>query len=64
MSDFKFLEAVAGLGYANPFLPQRVEWERRALGTEMVEGEEIWSASVADPARARPNVWRIQDKLA
>ncbi len=29
----------------------------------MVEGEEIWSASVADPARARPNVWRIQDKL-
>lgn len=63
MSDLQFLEAVAGLGYANPFLPQRVEWERRALAKEMVEGEEIWSASVADPARARPNVWRIQDKL-
>jgi hypothetical protein len=63
MSDLRFLEAVAGLGYANPFLPQRVEWERRALGDEMVEGEEIWTASAADPTRARPNVWRIQDKL-
>lgn len=63
MSDRTFFEAVAQLAYANPFLPQRIEWEKAALGEDFVEDEPIWSASVADPERVRPNVWRIQEKL-
>ncbi len=58
-----FLEAVAALAYANPFSPEREDWERRALGDEFLAGEPIWSVSVADPERARPNIWRIQEKL-
>lgn len=63
MSDREFLQAVADLAYANPFLPQRIEWEKAALGDDFLEDEPIWSASVADPERVRPNVWRIQEKL-
>ncbi|HEU0119296.1 MAG TPA: sigma 54-interacting transcriptional regulator [Bryobacteraceae bacterium] len=62
-SERNFLTAVASLAYANPFLPERVELEKAALGEEFVEGEPIWSVSVADPDRARPNIWRIQAKL-
>ena len=58
-----FLQAVAALAYANPFSPEREEMERRALGREFVAGDPIWSVSVADPERARPNIWRIQEKL-
>ena len=63
-SERPFLQAVAALAYANPFSPEREEMERRALGREFVAGDPIWSVSVADPERARPNIWRIQEKLA
>ncbi len=58
-----FLRATAALAYANPFSPERVEMERAALGKEFVPGDPIWSVSVADPDRVRPNIWRIQKKL-
>ncbi len=58
-----FLEAAAAVAYANPFLPDRVHWERRALGKEMVEDAAVWSADVADPESTRPNVARLQRKL-
>ena len=35
--DWRAAEAIAGIGYANPFLPDRVERERRALGARYVE---------------------------
>ena len=58
-----FLRATAALAYANPFSPERVEMERAALGSEFVPGDPIWSVSVADPERVRPNIWRIQKKV-
>src|SRR5688572_11710338 len=62
-SERPFLQAVAALAYANPFSPERVDMERAALGDEFVAGDPIWSVSVADPERVRPNIWRIQEKL-
>ena len=59
-----FLRAVSHLAYANPFLPERVEWERAALGAEFVEGEPVWSQQVKDPERPRANIWKIAEKLA
>jgi transcriptional regulator with AAA-type ATPase domain len=59
-----FLRAVSHLAYANPFLPECVEWERAALGSEFVEGEPVWSQQVKDPERPRANVWRIVERLA
>src|ERR1017187_4508566 len=44
-----FLTAVSQLVYANPFLPERVEFERAALGDAFVAGEPVWSQHVHDP---------------
>jgi hypothetical protein len=62
-SERRFLAATASLGYCNPFLPDRIEWERAALGKEYVEGDPIWSVSVADPDADLPNIIRIYEKL-
>jgi transcriptional regulator with AAA-type ATPase domain len=57
------LRAVSQLAYTNPFLPERVELERAALGADFVEGEPVWSQQVQDPDRPRVNVWRIVERL-
>jgi DNA-binding NtrC family response regulator len=57
-----FLCAVSQLAYCNPFLPERVQLEREALGPEFVEGEPVWSYS-ADRPGPRENVWRVQERL-
>lgn len=58
-----FLSAVSRLAYANPFLPDRVDAEREALGDDFIAGDPVWSASVADPDATRPNIWRVVDRL-
>jgi transcriptional regulator with AAA-type ATPase domain len=58
----QFLDAVSRLAYANPFLPERVELERAALGAEFVEGEPVWSYRAEQPG-PRENVWRLNRKL-
>src|SRR5205085_6527218 len=59
----EFLEAVSQLAYANPFLPERTEYERAALGDDFVRGEPVWSRGVEEPERPRENVWRIFARL-
>src|SRR5579885_1993551 len=59
----RFLESVANLGYCNPFLPERVELERAALGPDFVDDGPIWSVSVSDPDESRPNVVRLHERL-
>jgi transcriptional regulator with AAA-type ATPase domain len=61
--DHRFLDAVSRLGYCNPFLPERMELERAALGREFVDAGPVWSASVSDPDASRPNVILLQKKL-
>ena len=56
------LEAVSRLGYCNPFLPERIELERAALGAEFVPGEPVWSFRMEQPG-PRENVWRLYRKL-
>ena len=59
-----FLSSVAGLAYGNPFLPERIRFEKAALGREFVPGGEVWSVSVTDPDAESPNVTAIYKKLA
>lgn len=58
-----FLEAVSNLAFCNPFLPERTEYERAALGSEFVEGEPVWSKAVENPDEPRVNAWRIVERL-
>jgi len=62
-SQRAFLETISRLGYSNPFLPERVEWEMEALGLDFVEGDAVWSQPVEDPERPRANVARIVARL-
>jgi transcriptional regulator with AAA-type ATPase domain len=61
--DRRFLSSVAQLGYCNPFLPERIAFEKAALGREFVPGGPVWSASVSDPDTEPPNVASIYKKL-
>jgi transcriptional regulator with AAA-type ATPase domain len=62
--EHHFLSSVAKLGYGNHFLPERITFEKAALGREFVPGGAVWSASVSDPDREPPNVASIYKKLA
>lgn len=59
----RFLTAVSELAYCNPFLPERVKFERAALGKDYVAGENVWSASVEDPAASSKNTARVHARL-
>lgn len=61
--ESRFLEAVSGVVYANPFLPELAESERRALGDAFVEGPDHWSMTVADPLAPRANPWLIYERV-
>jgi transcriptional regulator with AAA-type ATPase domain len=62
-SELRFLGSVADLAYSNPFLPERLEWERAALGSEFRASGLVWSASVLNPDAVSPNAVRIREKL-
>ena len=44
-ADRALAQAVSRLAYSNPFLPERIEGERAALGAEFVPGGTLWHAS-------------------
>ena len=58
-----FLTAVSNLAYCNPFLAERTDFEKAALGKEFVAGGIVWSASVDDPDISNPNIPRLQARL-
>ena len=62
-SQRRFLTAVSNLAYCNPFLPERTEWERAALGSEFLAKELVWSANVLDPDAPSANVQRLFARL-
>jgi len=51
----RVVRAVAELANSNPFLPQRMELERRALGDRYVDDRPVWSR-LEDRAGERPNL--------
>ena len=62
-AERNFLDAVARLAYANPFLPERIELEKIALGKQFVPVALFWSSSPSDPEAVSPNVWKIAERL-
>ena len=67
-SERRFLTALSRLTYCNPFLPERLELEREALGREYVAEEYVaWSKGFSRQEDERPNVQRLNaraEKLA
>ncbi len=56
-----FLRAVSKLGYCNPFLPERIQYEREVLGPEFREAEPVWSMRVDDPDSRHVNSQKIAE---
>jgi transcriptional regulator with AAA-type ATPase domain len=59
----KFAAAVSNLGYCNPFLPERIEYERQALGSDFREAEAYWNVRVESEG-VPPNVQRLIARTA
>ena len=58
-----FAVAVSHLAYVNPFLPERIEWERRAIGEEHVPFDAVWHVR-AGLVGQNPNETRIAERTA
>ena len=56
-----FVTAVSRLAYVNPFLPERIDWERRALGEEHRPFDAVWHAR-GDVTGENPNEARIAER--
>jgi len=59
--DRRFAESIADLTYCNPFLPERLEFEREALGADFVEAPNVWSLQPDVPGE-RPNIGRLLER--
>lgn len=59
-SERCFLDAVSSLLYCNPFLPERIECERIALGSAYVEGAPPWNVD-PDHTELHQNVVSLMD---
>jgi Sigma-54 interaction domain len=63
-AERQFLEAVCRVAFSNPFLPERIEFERAALGDEFEAGKStVWSR-LADVEQVQPNVERLAARAA
>lgn len=60
--DHRFLESVAEVSYANPFLAERVDYERRALGSEFDESQANWNLLGDDPETQQINTRKIAER--
>ena len=54
----RFVQAVSGITHANPFLPQRIEYERQALGQRFEERASDWNVNW-ESAGSHPNITRL-----
>jgi DNA-binding NtrC family response regulator len=57
----QFAESLVHISYCNPFLPERIAWERTALGTDFDESAVVWS-QLGPSGTLRPNVERLGAK--
>lgn len=60
-AERRFTEPLAELSYCNPFLHERIELERAALGDAFDEADAVWSKQ-NDWDRDRPNVAKLYER--
>jgi len=60
--DHRFLESVAEVSYANPFLAERIDYERQALGSEFDESQANWNLLGDDPESQQINTRKIAER--
>src|SRR5579859_7311005 len=59
--DLQLAQAISCLAFCNPFLPERIECERKVLGEQFVEVDMVWNLA-KDWDGMRPNIGLLRDK--
>ena len=62
MSSTTFADTISRLSYANPFLTERIQCEREALGDEFVDSAPVWSKRI-DTEKGNPNTVKIKPRV-
>lgn len=57
-----FLECVAKVSHANPFLGERIDYERQALGRDFDESQANWNLLGDDPETQQANTRKIAER--
>ena len=60
--EHAFLTSVTMVSYANPFLPERIEYERETLGAEFNESHANWNLLGDDPETHQINTTKIAQR--
>src|SRR5687768_17329256 len=60
-ADIQFAQLVVDLGYCNPFVPQRIELERTALGSQFDAHLADWNVRAGDSAD-HPNLTNVIER--
>jgi transcriptional regulator of acetoin/glycerol metabolism len=60
--EHRFLESVVKVSYANPFLAERIEYEREALGPEFDNSRADWNLLGDDPETQQINTRKLAEK--
>jgi transcriptional regulator with AAA-type ATPase domain len=60
-ADQELAEAISCLAFCNPFLPERIECERRVLANHFVEVDTVWNLA-KDWDGLRPNIGLLREK--
>ena len=60
--DRRFAKAISSLIYCNPFLPERIAYEKQALGDEFVHAPLVWSMQPDDEGE-RANLARLLERV-
>ena len=60
--DKRFLESVVKVSYANPFLAERIEYEREALGVDFDDSQADWNLLGDDPETHQVNTRKLAEK--
>src|SRR5688572_25370200 len=62
-AETAFARAVSRMTYSNPFLPERLEAEREALGSAFVDPGPVWSLGDETRDSERPNLLRLRERI-
>ena len=57
-----FAKAVSQLTYCNPFLPERIDGERKALGDRFIEVDPVWHRT-AEGLKDNPNIDLLVERV-
>jgi transcriptional regulator with AAA-type ATPase domain len=60
-ADLELAQAISCLAFCNPFLPERIETERKVLGQQFVEVDTVWNLA-KDWDGMRPNIGLLREK--